>query len=111
MSKTIFIGGFKSNKDIWENFVIGDDQLENLSILFAAYDNEDYNACALVVYKTDDKLYLVEASHCSCYGLEQQWDPEEVCWGVLARMNISKSTSYAEEFNKFVEINMQIERR
>lgn len=46
-------------------------------ILFAYYSYEDYSGHAFVLFRMDGKLYEVNGSHCSCYGLEDQWDPEE----------------------------------
>lgn len=42
-------------------------------VIFASYDYE----YAYVVYRVGDLYYVVEASHCSCYNLEDQWLPEE----------------------------------
>lgn len=33
---------------------------------------------------TDGKLYEVSGEHCSCYGLEGQWNPAETSWKYLA---------------------------
>lgn len=33
---------------------------------------------AFVVFRRDGVLYEVNGSHCSCYGFEGQWEPEEV---------------------------------
>jgi hypothetical protein len=30
-----------------------------------------------VIYEKDGQLYEVHGGHCSCYGLEGQWSPEE----------------------------------
>ena len=46
-------------------------------VLFASYQQEGYEGDALVLFKQDGKLYRVSGSHCSCYGLEGQWEPEE----------------------------------
>ena len=46
-------------------------------ILFASYDTPSYEGDAFVLLKIDGVLYEVHGSHCSCYGLEDQWDPEE----------------------------------
>lgn len=54
-----------------------DDFPTDEEILFAWYDYEDYSGKALVVYERDGKLYEVNGSHCSCYALEGQWEPEE----------------------------------
>lgn len=47
-------------------------------ILFASYAPGFYCGGAVVLFGRDGKLFMVEASHCSCYGLEGQWDPNEV---------------------------------
>lgn len=36
-----------------------------------------------VVFRKEDKLYEVHGSHCSCYGLEGQWSPEETSFEAL----------------------------
>ena len=47
-------------------------------IIFADYTYEDYNGSSHVVFEgTDGKYYEVHGSHCSCHGLEDQWEPEE----------------------------------
>lgn len=48
-------------------------------LLIASYTYEDYSGSAWVLFSKDGKLYEVYGSHCSCYGLEDQWTPEEVC--------------------------------
>lgn len=50
---------------------------EEPEVLFASYTYEYYEGDALVVFREDGKLYEVSGSHCSCYGLEDQWEPEE----------------------------------
>lgn len=56
-----------------DNYVASDD----IEILLAYYLYEDYSGRAFVLFKQNGKLYEVNGSHCSCYGLEGQWDPEE----------------------------------
>lgn len=60
------------------NFQIDDSDLEGVEILLAYYSYEDYEGIAFVLFRKDGKLYEVNGSHCSCYGLEDQWQPEEV---------------------------------
>jgi hypothetical protein len=52
---------------------------DNVEIIIATYTYEDYSGSAYVLYHdtNDGKLYEVFGSHCSCYGLEGQWAPEE----------------------------------
>jgi hypothetical protein len=53
------------------------------AILFALYDGGGYDGWAIVIFEQDGKLFEVNGSHCSCYGLEDQWNPEETSWGAL----------------------------
>jgi hypothetical protein len=53
-------------------------------ILFASYGGGMYEGDAVVLYRKDGKLYEVQGSHCSCYGLENQWEPEETSIAALA---------------------------
>lgn len=60
-------------------------------ILLAEYAAEAYGGSAFVLFERDGKLYEVNAGHCSCYGLEGQWSPEETTWSALAMRRL---TSY-----------------
>jgi hypothetical protein len=47
-------------------------------VLYHEYLYADYSGYALTVFRGHDgKLYECNGCHCSCYGLEGQWDPEE----------------------------------
>jgi len=46
-------------------------------VIYAEYHQESYEGSALVVFRNGDKFYWNQGSHCSCYGLEGQWSPEE----------------------------------
>ena|SRR5690554_3939768 len=60
-------------------------QFEGYNILFATYSYENYYGDAFVLCEKDGKLYEVHGSHCSCYGLEGQWEPEETTLEALKR--------------------------
>lgn len=51
---------------------------ENVEVMLASYTYRDYSGNAFVLFRntSDGQLYEVNGSHCSCYGLEGQWDPE-----------------------------------
>jgi hypothetical protein len=51
---------------------------EDIRVLFASYSYENYSGDAWVLFEKDGNLYEVNGSHCSCYGLEGQWDYEPV---------------------------------
>jgi hypothetical protein len=68
------------------DFGIDDAALEGVTVLLASYTYEDYSGDAFVLFERGGKLYEVNGSHCSCYGLsessysgdtETQWQPEE----------------------------------
>lgn len=50
---------------------------KDINILFAVYTYIEYAGDAFVLFEQNGKLYEVNGSHCSCYGLEGQWEPEE----------------------------------
>lgn len=65
------------------DFQIGDKELAGVNIILATYTYEDYSGDAFVLFERGGKLYEVNGSHCSCYGLEGQWEPEEVTAAAL----------------------------
>lgn len=54
------------------------DKYKDINILLASYGNANWSGDAFVLFEQDGKLFEVHGSHCSCYGLEEQWKPEEV---------------------------------
>ncbi|MGE6347879.1 hypothetical protein ACQKIY_25605 [Bacillus mycoides] len=83
----VLLGEFA--QDVWEEGVTGADliahqfeekeeHIRSLQILLASYDVDGYDGEAFVLFLEDGKMYEVHGSHCSCYGLEDQWKPEEV---------------------------------
>jgi hypothetical protein len=52
-------------------------ELQDIEVLLASYGTANYSGDAFVLYRKGGKLYEVHGSHCSCYGLEGQWGPEE----------------------------------
>lgn len=63
----------------WADVVgsFGCNEPEPEQVIFAEYIDTCYSGSAVVVYRNGDKVYEVTGSHCSCYGLEGQWDPDE----------------------------------
>ena len=50
---------------------------EEYNILFASYGTDNYSGDAFVLFEKNGKLFEVNGAHCSCYGLEGQFEPEE----------------------------------
>jgi hypothetical protein len=58
-------------------------EFKGFEILLASYAYENYSGDAFVLARKDGKLYEVNGGHCSCYGLEGQWAPEETTIAAL----------------------------
>ena len=56
---------------------------QEIEVLLARYSQEGYEGSAFVLFTQNGELYEVNASHCSCFGLEGQWEPEETTWQAL----------------------------
>jgi len=93
MGNTIFIGDeWETRDDVIQSFAPSfkdhpnpvqsmDDyysKWKDIKLLFCVYTFEGYNADAFVLFKDSaGDLYEVNAAHCSCYGLEGQFEPEK----------------------------------
>ena len=64
--------------------VVNDDFPSEDQIFYAVYEAPSYEGWAWVLFERDGKLYEVSGSHCSCYGLEGQWSPEETSWEAIS---------------------------
>lgn len=80
--------------------------LADVNVLFASYTYINYNGDAFVLFEKDGKLFEVNGYHCSCYGLEGQWQPEETTLEAL-RFYLYKGSMgvgriYANELKAFL---------
>lgn len=71
----IYSGDFQSWSDVCSYFDI--EVAEPDQVLYAVYDCPDYEGYADVIYRVGDRYFWAHGSHCSCYGLEDQWAPIE----------------------------------
>ena len=72
-----YFQGFKDAADVFREFTVPEDEQGDVEILFAVYETPPYEGWAYVLFRKGGKLYDVEGGHCSCYGLENQWEPTE----------------------------------
>jgi len=62
--------------DVRREFDMTDAEPEQ--VIYASYEYENYSGYADVLYRNGESYFYASGSHCSCYGLEGQWEPEEV---------------------------------
>jgi hypothetical protein len=74
----VFLNCFEDKENVLNEFSEDIKDHGNTNILFASYGCDNYEGEAFVLFEKEGKLYEVNGSHCSCYGLEDQWEPEEV---------------------------------
>jgi hypothetical protein len=96
----VYYGEFTNEEDVCREFHI---KQANGTILFAAYETPCYEGYADVIFVSDGKLYHVEGSHCSCYGLENQWEPVETTTAAL-RHRLDKGYGPLLTYRTTVEI-------
>ena len=71
--------------------------LVGATLKYAEYGGGGYEGWALVIFERDGKLYEVNGSHCSCMGLESQWEPEETSWRALAMRVPNELSEFAQD--------------
>lgn len=72
----VYFGSFVDAANVESEFE-EPNALQGAEVLFAIYATAPYEGDAFVLFRRDGVLYEVNASHCSCYGLEGQWEPEQ----------------------------------
>ncbi len=70
-----YFEGFDCWQDVQREFRMTEPEPDE--VLAALYETGSYEGSAEVIYRRGDKYYVASGSHCSCYGLEGQWEPEE----------------------------------
>lgn len=94
----VFFDQFDSVEDVLSQFSISKNDLKGCEVVFAYYTYEDYSGDALVILRDphNGTFYEVNGGHCSCYGLEGQWEMEETTMDVM----MQRSTPFFDEVVK-----------
>jgi len=79
--------GFSDKADIASSYQFDVEELNDTEILIAKYECGNYEGSSFVLIRRNGLLYEVNASHCSCYGLEGQWSEEETSLEALKKRN------------------------
>lgn len=93
---SVYFDIFSSWRDVQREFGMNEPEPD---VLFAAYEYESYSGEALVVFRRGGELWTVHGSHCSCYGLEEQWSPDQATPQQLRHM---VSASHDEWFDALI---------
>lgn len=72
-----YIGDFEDKQDVENSFALEAGELRDAFVLLAWYGGDCYDGSAFVLFERNGRLYEVNGGHCSCHGLEDQWQPEE----------------------------------
>lgn len=73
----MYLENFSNLDDVLREFCVVGHGYDKINVLLAIYTYEDYDGSAFVLFEQDGVLYEVNGGHCSCYGLEDQWEPEK----------------------------------
>lgn len=92
-----YIENFKSQADIIKEYEAPANALDGAEVLLAWYGYGSYEGDSFVLFRKDGKLWEVNASHCSCYGLEGKWEPEETSIEALKKRRIYDGCDGAAE--------------
>lgn len=74
----VYAADFDSWDDVMNSFGVSE-KIKEPEYVYAMYCSRDYEGSAITVYANSKAgpIYVVSGGHCSCYGLEDQWDPTE----------------------------------
>lgn len=117
-----YVENFKTIEDIAREFAGSDygterrqaqilADLNGAIIHLAWYGYGDYSGSSFVLYEKDGKLYEVNAGHCSCNGLEGQWEPEETSIEALRIRKLDESSWYEGSAAAQTILNLFVNRK
>lgn len=98
-SKPEFHNWFSSAESVFDQFQVDEDHRKGIKILFASYGGGSYDGEAFVLYEQGGTLWEANGSHCSCFGLENQWQGEHVVLDELETRVTSGKEYWNNEHN------------
>lgn len=106
MSAPVFLRDWSSLAGMAKDFEI--EGLPHIDVVLASYTSDGYEGSAFVLFYDHDKqgYFEVHGGHCSCYGLEGQWEPEPCSYASLMhRLDSGElgQTGYDPAENVFAE--------
>lgn len=96
----VYLQDFSSAEDVMRDFRIDAARLQDADILLAWYGGGSYDGSAFVLLRRGNDLFEVNGGHCSCYGLEDQWDEEATSPdALLKRAQANEGSAYYDSEN------------
>ena len=102
-----------------EKGMLSDFDIESVcgTVLFASYGAENYSGEAWVLFENNGALFEVNGAHCSCYGLEGQWEPEMVTLEVIEYritngtfgINDWSGNTFREKLCEFLGVGIEVQ--
>ena len=88
--------GFYYSKDITPEQIA---KYDHVDVILASYGTDNYSGSAFVLFRNnkDGQLYESHGSHCSCYGLENQWE-EELASIESLRKRVNEGTLGSDDY-------------
>lgn len=85
-----------------KRFKVNVKTFKDCEFIIAHYGYESYEGSSFCLYRKEGVLYENYASHCSCYGLEGQWDPSETTPEAL-KLRIDTDYRFTPEIKKILK--------
>ena len=89
------------------DFEIKGDEYDDINVIVGYYNYEDYEGDAMVIFEHKDKLFTVEGGHCSCYGLEGQWNPDEITIDYLNHRALNGLFAYRDDYDNEIKKHLK----
>ena len=88
--------GFYYAKDLTPDHIA---KYDHVDVLLASYGTDSYSGSAFVLFRNnkDGQLYECHGSHCSCYGLENQWEEDPTTIESL-RKRVNEGTLGSDDY-------------
>jgi len=107
----MYYGEFDDKDDVFREFQVSAQDQRGVHIIMASYECESYDGQAMVIFIRDGKFWLVTGGHCSCYGLEDQWSPEQLTVEELRHYGEKSQGGYFQGLNaEMLKIVDKVER-
>lgn len=113
MSSTgpVYFGYWADLLDMTRSFQITNDDIKDYRVLVAAYDDfygYSGQAVVILIHRQTSKLYYVHGSHCSCSGLEGEWNFEDTSRELLQQLLDTTSSDLAQFCRMYPDFNKVI---